>query len=218
MPQERQVAYKVWISDLHNGKYVKEDGEWDPNYLLVRDKKISRVNIIATVVDKLIHDGAQYGTVELDDGSGKISVKAWREDVSIFSKVKLGDLVLFLGRVKEFNNEIYLTPEIVNSLDNLAWAKIRKLELLKIYGEPTVNTALDKDIANSQQIEKPMEQTASESNRQKILRIVASKDGIGYDELINESGLNETEVKRIVLELVKEGEVYQPRAGVIKAI
>ena len=218
MPQERQVAYKVWISDLHNGKYVKEDGEWDPNYLLVRDKKISRVNIIATVVDKLIHDGAQYGTVELDDGSGKISVKAWREDVSIFSKVKLGDLVLFLGRVKEFNNEIYLTPEIVNSLDNLAWAKIRKLELLKIYGEPIVNNSLDKDIANSQQIEKPMEQTASESNRQKILRIVASKDGIGYDELINESGLTETEVKSIVLELVKEGEVYQPRAGVIKAI
>ncbi len=218
MPQERQVAYKVWISDLHNGKYVKEDGEWDPNYLLVRDKKISRVNIIATVVDKLIHDGAQYGTVELDDGSGKISVKAWREDVSIFSKVKLGDLVLFLGRVKEFNNEIYLTPEIVNSLNNLAWAKIRKLELLKIYGKPTVNIALDKDIANSQQIEKPMEQTASESSRQKILRIVASKEGIGYDELINESGLNEIEVKGIILELVKEGEVYQPRAGVIKAI
>ena len=218
MPQERQVAYKVWISDLHNGKYVKEDGEWDPNYLLVRDKKISRVNIIATVVDKLIHDGAQYGTVELDDGSGKISVKAWREDVSIFSKVKLGDLVLFLGRVKEFNNEIYLTPEIVNSLDNLAWAKIRKLELLKIYGEPTVNTALDKDIANSQQIERPAEQTASESSRQKILRIVASKDGVWYDELINESGLNEIEVKGIILELVKEGEVYQPRAGVIKAI
>ena len=214
MPQERQIAYKIWISDLLSGKYVKESGEWDPNYLFVKDKKISRVNIIATVVDKLTHEGANYGSIELDDGSGKIRVKAWREDVSLFSDIKLGDLVLLLGRVREFNDEIYLTPEIVKPLKDLVWAKIRKLELLKEVGEPIKNNVFEKEIINEQ---KPIEQP-TEGNRQKILRIVSSRDGIGYNDLINESGLDESNVKSIIMELIKEGEVYQPRAGVIKAI
>ena len=48
----RQVAYKVYISDILNNAYVVQQGEWEPNYVDIAGKKVSRVNIIANVVDK----------------------------------------------------------------------------------------------------------------------------------------------------------------------
>ena len=50
--QKRQVAYKTAISDILKADYVKEEGEWVPNYVKIGDKKVSRVNILAVVVGK----------------------------------------------------------------------------------------------------------------------------------------------------------------------
>ena len=37
--QKRQVAYKVKINDILKGEYIKEEGEWSPNYIVIEDKK-----------------------------------------------------------------------------------------------------------------------------------------------------------------------------------
>ena len=43
--QQRQVAYKIRIGELFKGEYVEQEG-WQPNYIKVGDKQISRINII----------------------------------------------------------------------------------------------------------------------------------------------------------------------------
>ena len=112
MVQQRQVAYKVWISDLVNGKYIKEEGEWDPNYILVRDKiKVSRVNIIASLVNKYKSESSEYSYITIDDGSSDINVKAWREDTELLNRCEIGDLILLIGRVREFSDEIVLQAD-----------------------------------------------------------------------------------------------------------
>jgi len=51
---QRQTAFKIWLSELDDSVFVKSSKEFEPSYFLVKDKKISRVNVIATIVNKNI--------------------------------------------------------------------------------------------------------------------------------------------------------------------
>lgn len=223
MVQSRQTAYKVWIADLISGEYHKEAGEWAPNFVLVKDKKVSRVNVIASVVDKYVSDGEGYVSLDLDDGSGVIKVKVWKDDVSLLNNVNIGELINLVGRAREFNNEIYLTPEIVKKIDNISWAKLRKLELLKLYGEPRKQevpipvVARERVVSQLDGGEIP-EENLTQSKRQRILDIISKGDEVSYDVLVKDSGYSEEEVMGVIKDLIKEGEVYQPKPGVIRAI
>ena len=73
--QPRQTAFKVLISDLINGNYVQQEG-WQPNYFQVGDKQISRINLMAAVIDKQTSESLI--TITLDDGSGNMQAKAGR--------------------------------------------------------------------------------------------------------------------------------------------
>ena len=75
--QLRQTAYKVWISDLINKQVQKEEGEWSPSYIIVDNKRVSRVNIIANVVMKYKAEDGGYSTLTIDDSSSDIQIKAW---------------------------------------------------------------------------------------------------------------------------------------------
>ena len=217
MVQARQIAYKVWISDLLNGGYHREEGEWEPNYVLMHDKKISRVNIIANVVSYNVDEGVNYAAADLDDGSGRITVRAWKDDIELLKKINVGDLILLVGRVREFNGSIYLTPEIVRNLKNLSWARLRKLELKKLYGEPIKERILS-SVGNGKAIGQTLLEAVTYGTKQKILGIINSTDEISYDELILKSDLVEEEVEKVVNELIKEGEVYTPRPNYLRGI
>lgn len=211
----RQIAYKAWICDLTAGIFHRETNEFEPNYLLVRDKKIFRVNIIAHVVDAHISSDFDYGNIELDDGFGRIMVRAWKDDVELLKNIEVGSLVLFIGKVKEFNGRIYLIPEIVKELKNLSWARLRRLELKKLYGEPTQSENVMNVDENKTQI---LPDVITNNTKQKILWIINSMDEISYDELIVKSGLVEEEVEKVVNELIKEGEIYTPRPNYLRGI
>ena len=65
----KNVANKLRIKDLHAGSYVRTEGQFEPNYLTLGDRKISRVNVIAVIVSN-----EEAGLV-LDDGSGRIEAR-----------------------------------------------------------------------------------------------------------------------------------------------
>lgn len=210
----RQTAYKVRISDLLNGKYVKQSGEWDPNYIEVKDLKVSRVNLIASVIGNYKSDNGDYGFLELDDGSGVIRVKAWKEDVRLIEDINIGDMVLIIGRVREINSDAYVLAEIVKKIDNKEWATVRKKELQKMFGD----VARVEKLIVKNPVEEEIIEDVSVSGRQKVLSIIEKNDEINMDDLISKSGLNSEEINNIVKELLKEGEIYQPRVGILKVV
>ena len=124
--QIRQTAYKVWISDLINGEYINPEGQWDPGYVTIKESKVSRVNIIANAIDKYKNEDSTYISLTIDDGSENISLKAWNEDTKILKEIEVGDMVLTIAKIKEYNNKIYLVPEIVRKLDKSEWMVLRK--------------------------------------------------------------------------------------------
>ena len=229
MVQQRQVAYKVWISDLISGRFVEEEGEWDPNYVLIRNNlKVSRVNVIASVVNKYKNNENSYSYITVDDGSGAIDIRAWREDIGILDKCEIGDLILLIGRVKEFNENIYIVPELIKKLDNNTWTRVRKLELEKEFGEPLKSTKeniedkkLIVSVDNKGGIvvkEESAGEMLTQTSRQKVFDYISKKEEVTYDEVIEKLNIDEKEANEIIKELLREGEIYQPKPNYLKVI
>lgn len=128
---ERQVAYRVWLKQIHDSPYVKQEG-WDPNYIQLGDKQISRINIVTTVVGKFTSEDGNYAALTLDDGTDTIRVKAFGPDVKLMEKATVGAVIRFVGKIKQYNDETYLAPEIIKPLDDPNWLVLQRLELGKI--------------------------------------------------------------------------------------
>ena len=214
MPISRLTAYKIWIASLINSPYVNNPGEFAPNYIRVNGKEISRVNIIATVVNKYISDDANYVTIIVDDGSSQIRVKSWREDTLLLKEINVGDTILLIARIKNYQNEVYLLPEIVKKV-NPNWELVRKLELLKGYGKVKIEqvTKIKEEIIPNAETTKIEEITFTSTNlRNELLNLIEKnedKSGIILDEMKLELHKEVTEIYNILEELIKEGQVYQ---------
>src|SRR3989344_9190954 len=214
MPISRLTAYKIWIASLINSPYVNNPGEFEPNYIKVNGKEISRVNVIATVVNKYISDDGTYVTIIVDDSSSQIRVKSWREDTLLLKNINVGDTILLIARVKNYQNEIYLLPEIIKKV-NPNWELVRKLELLKEYGKPKLEqvTQIKEEIIPNTEIQNIEEITFSSTNlRNELLNLIEKnedKNGISLEEMKLELHKDVTEIYNILEELVKEGQVYQ---------
>src|SRR3989338_4127240 len=123
---KRHTAYKLKIGDILAGNHII-DGE-RLKFIEVNGKNIARVNLIANVVDKFVQDEEKkFASVTLDDASGQIKLKTFGEDIEKLKEFEQGDTILAIGMVREWNNEVYLTPEILKKKQP-EYLLLRKLE------------------------------------------------------------------------------------------
>ena len=205
--KKRQIAYKIWISNILNDKFVKQEG-WDPNFIEVNGYKVARVNIIANVIGKYQADN--YSSIVLDDGSSAIRVKAWGDDIKKLESVNIGDIILIIARPKEFNNERYLIPEVVKKIKDPNWELLRKIELLKEFGKLEIN-----------EIKHEEENPIILGEKQKILNIIEKHDkgeGVKIEDIVYISSMNEDDVLKTIKELLQWGEVYENKPNHVKVI
>lgn len=219
----RQTAYKIWIKSLITNPYVVQSGEWESNYVLVDTKKVSRVNLIANMIVKYISEDKNHIFVVLDDGSATIRVKTWNENTKLLADLNVGDIVLVIGRVRKYNEEVYILPEIVRKLDNPNWELLRKLELLKMYGKPHIeeNPIVVNEETTYEVEEIVSVEVTSIPSRQKILNLIETletEDGADFMGVLNMSGLAQDEAEDIINDLIKEGEIFEPKPGKLKLI
>lgn len=202
--QQRQIAYKVRINDIIVNNYVEDKGEFQPNYVIIKGKNVSRINLIANVIDKYTNEEKSYGSLDLDDGTGVIKAKIWGEEIKLLDDIEIGSLILVIGKIKEYNEERYIQLEIVKVLDNMKWIDLRKVELDKYWGKQEPKEEITEEIINSP--------------RQKVLSLILQNEEINIEELSKRLGIEKEEIQGIIKTLLKEGEIYQPRPGVVKAI
>jgi|SRR3989344_5287386 len=210
----RQTAYKAWIKDLLNGKYIIQDG-WDPNYIETNGKKISRTNLLATVTEKYVNEDKTYATLILDDGSSSIQLRTFKDEIPLIEPINIGDTILVIGRPREQNQERFITVEIVKKV-NPIWLKIRKLELPKLntFTKPTIiepikeQSSIKKPETSLEIIEEEVKDEDSE--RVKVLETIErleQTDKSTIEEVIQQSKV--PEARKIILELLKDGEIFK---------
>ncbi|MDP4012627.1 MAG: OB-fold nucleic acid binding domain-containing protein [Candidatus Nanoarchaeia archaeon] len=220
---QRKPAYKIWISQLSIGQMQKEPGEFGSQFIIVKDKNISRVSIVATVVDTFVKPESGFSSISLDDGSGTVNVKAFKDDLSLLENIKVGDIVSVFGRLREYNDERYILPELVKVLDNPNWELVRKLELINEYGKPEEIKDDGKEmieVATEQGTVVEEVSGSSSDIRNRVLSLVehAGPDGADYSKFAEVLKLSDEEIDGVLKELLSEGEIYQSRPGKYKVI
>lgn len=196
--QKRQVAYKIRVSDILNGNLEKEELSGN---IRLSNTNISRVNIIATVIYK--SEEANYSSAVVDDGTGRIQLRSFGSN-SYFSNVDVGDAVMVIGKIREFNNEKYIMPEIFRKIENLQWADVRKMELKDI---GAVNYAAGSKDENPD---------AKNADLFSLIRKLDNGDGASFDEIIKEYGNSDAE--KMLNTLLENGDVFEIRPGRLKVL
>ena len=214
----RSTAYRVRISSLINGEFLRQEG-FNPSYIIIDENQVSRVNIIATVVSKYLTEDGNYCALTLDDGSETIRVKAFSAEVVNIKDVKVGSFVRFIGKVKHYNDETYLVPEVIKQELDPNWLIVDHIEL----GKPEFKEVEERPKAKSAAKEEPevMEISASDNPNTKIVELIKahdSGDGAPMDDVLKNSKIAEKEAKDIILNLLKSGEVFEPKKGILKLL
>lgn len=236
--RKRFTAYKVSLGLLANGNIEFEQEKFSK--IVVSNKEISRVNIIATVVDKYVSREKSYISITIDDGTGYITARAFSDSIEMLKNIEIGDTITVIGLLRYFNNELYITPEIIKSID-AKWLLVRKLELTKEYGKLYENSQKKeefKEQTNIQQNEfknnsaEKIETDESENVETEIIEIPQSVrnmilefieknengDGINVDKLIMSLNSDVEEIKREIIELLEEGTIYEPKPGNLRIL
>jgi len=189
---KRQVAVKAWIKELTSSSYVQES-DLRPNYVLTQDnKKISRVNLLGAVVSL---DQTGLLSFVLDDGSSTITIRSFEQNPAW--KVELGEVVLVVGRPRQYGTEIYVLPEIIKKIDNKNWIEVRKIEL----GETTV-------------VEQTVQEKGSNSEVYNLIKKLDEGSGVLVDAVIEKL----SDAEKIIDNLLSRGEVFEVSPGRIKVL
>jgi RPA family protein len=197
---KRATAYKLRIGEILSGKPVKNDERF--NFLELGDKEIRRVNVVANIIEKYENPGGEnktkYSSFTIDDASGQIKLKAFGDDVDNFSNIEQGDTVMIVGKLREYNDEVYILPEIIKKKDP-RYLLVRKLEL---QGE-----------------EKKVDKTEVKAVKDKIIEMTkeAEKDGgIDTDKIVMELDSQPEIINQEIKKLLEEGLAYEPRPGKVR--
>ncbi len=239
----RQTMVKARISDVVNGRFVKKEG-LDPSYVLTDlGQRISRVNLLGTVVDKFMSEDGNYSSITIDDDSDSIRVKAFREDTNIFDNLEIGDLVVVIGKVREYTDENYIIPEIVKKIANPNYEILHKLEVLKqlVQQKKILEKIKKEKFSDTEELKKyakekykidtdavegivetlSVEEESKEDFKPLILEILEKLDkgdGVEFKRLLEESKLPENAFEEVINELLSNGICYEPIPGVIKRV
>ncbi|MHA1378039.1 MAG: OB-fold nucleic acid binding domain-containing protein [Candidatus Helarchaeota archaeon] len=140
---KRETAFKLSISDIIRGKFIKTDNR---SYIITPfGLNVNRARILGTVIDIQIYKQDQnqenieitkkdYGYLVIDDGTETIRVKFWGDDIEKhkLQDLEVGDNVDIIGRVREYNDEIFIMPEMILKITDPNWELLRELEKIEI--------------------------------------------------------------------------------------
>lgn len=196
---KRNIAFKNRIGPILSGTPVNENDRL--KHIEINNKQVARTNIIANITDKYIQEGEEkkFGSITLDDGTGQIKAKVFGDDIEKFTSFNQGDTVLVIGMLRSWNNETYLTPEIIKKKDP-TYLILRKLEL-------------------ESEMPKTMEKTQLTEVKHKLVEMlkVAEKDGgIDIDKMILELKEHPDVINQEIKKLLEDGIAYEPRPGKLR--
>lgn len=241
MEPERLVAVRVRAADIAKARFFPGSREsMEAGYAITPlGERLSRANLLGTIVDRFVGEDSKYASVTVDDGSGAVRAKAFGEDVKLFERVKPGDAAVVIGKVKEYQGETYLAAESVRVLrpDEANEEILRKLELLdRLNDQRAVVEAVRRSAAGMSDEElreyarrmgmdaealQSVLEAEPEDHKPRVLDVLGRLDeggGVEVMRLFEELKLPDAAVERAVDELLEDGSIFEPSPGKFKVI
>jgi len=242
----RQTTSRARISDIINGNFVRKEG-LEPSYILTDlGQKISRAYLIGTIVDKFMSENGNYSSITIDDDSDSIRIKAFREQVNIFDNFNVGDLVMVIGKIRNYADENYIIPEIVKKITDPNLESLHKLEVLKqtvlhkkafkkikdekekfadvekLKKYAKKQYGIDSEIVDSILETFTIKEEAKEKDYKPLLLETLDRldngEGVEFRKLLEESKLPENIFEEAINEILSDGICFEPKPGIIKRV
>ena len=211
MELKRLTAEKASIGEIVNGKFVRKTG-FESSYALTNlGRRLSRVRVLGLLVDKFISPDERYATITLDDSLETIRCKAF-VNTKIFDGFGTGELIDTFGKIREYNGEIYIMPEIIRKADP-NFETLRLLELEKIIRDQRIKIKKIKELQKQTSDLIEIKHAAKEfMSSNDIEGILEAQDVI--ESSVEEKTVSASETKSKILKLIEsldkgEGADYQ---------
>ncbi|NOR84727.1 hypothetical protein GQ473_01275 [archaeon] len=154
------TAYTLTIKDLIDGEYKTPANE--PAFLETAwGLSVFKCNLIATVIDNYVSDDEKYASITLDDGTGVIRSKAF-QNTRVIADIKAGTIIQFIGWIRNYNDELYLVPEIVKPVTNYDKLSLMKIEAYT-FKKKFLKEKIDEKTDHKEINEQPNEQIIKET-------------------------------------------------------
>ena len=223
----RSTAQHVPINVIVNGRYVKEDEDFTPNYISVGEKKISRVNIIGIVVS-LVDNERGGKSIVIDDGTAEISARGFDQTL-IPSDIVVGDIINIIGRPREFNSERYIVLEIIKKTSQ-EWMRVRKKELENSFipdsqeieekkEENIEKNIVEEDLSGDEKEEANTGEEGLLATNERIIQYIKKNEqgkGVEVEEILND--LNIDNCEKLLESMLKEGDLFETMPGRLKVL
>ncbi len=229
IPNKRQTAYKIKINTLLEEKYVKTDG-WNPNFIIMNGIEISRVNVIGAVISNELETfgSVAYRNVMIDDGTGKISLRNF-ENPEALSGIEVADVVLVIGKLREYGSERYILSEIVKKIEDKRWIEQRNLEIelllrkikRKMPAKENEEAVVTEEVVEKAEnfIAKDAEIKNNSHSVYELVKDLDKGDGADYEEVLKKANFNHIKnAENVIRKLLESGEIFEIRAGRLKVI
>ncbi|MBI2666174.1 OB-fold nucleic acid binding domain-containing protein [Candidatus Woesearchaeota archaeon] len=218
-PFQRSVAVKVAIQEILQSNRVQDEQGTFP-----------RVNIMATILQKEIL--GNMSNFLIDDGTGTLLTRFFESQPHL-EHFKIGDSVIVIGKVRAYNQEKYLSPEIMKKISP-AWLKVRKVENLlsgkmpvamqklnavQNENSPVKVNRVSEELVAEAEIFSEGKNLVEELPQQKIMALIKELDpgnGAPIQEIIEKSPLQDTEF--LLDKMMECGEIFQILPGRVKVL
>lgn len=211
---QRWPAVKLWIENIKNSKSIFDAGRLVG--IEFNGKIVNRVNIVANVIDKF--EGENLTIITVDDSTGVIEIRDFEKDL----KVDIGDVIVAIGLLKNYNEKIYIAKEIVKKVNPL-WLIARKLELEKFFG---LRPSFENETKNENKYENKKENENGSKLDEDFEHVVLEKikamamendaQEVDVEELYLQLDFPVQKIKETLEKLIDDAKIYEPRPGIIK--
>ena len=205
---KRWTAYKIRPEELL-------ENEIKGNTLVIDGKRIHRVRVLGEV--KRVSESSTHLTFELDGG---VIVKDFEKRGK---DIKENDLLDVIGKVGYSEGSPYITLELykIRNENREKWRELRDLEIevtrkfMEDEGEefPEGSEGYEEEGEGIEDIYKE-----EIDKKEMVLKIIKERGSIEYEDLLKIVNIDEYELDKILEELLEEGYIYEPKAGIYKVV
>lgn len=210
MQYKRLIAKIASIQELNTGEYFASEG-WNPNFIKTKTGKVvHRANIMGTIITEPVFE-TNLLSFMIDDGTGRINVRIF-DNFEKYKTLKVGDAINTICRPREFNNEIYIVPDIIKPLKNPLWLKVRCQSIQNL---PEIKEEIQENT-----VENKEEKVESGADGFKIICDIIKErdkgDGADYEDVVEASKLGNAD--KVISMLIQEGEIFEFTPGKLKLL
>jgi RPA family protein len=122
--RERMTAIRASVSDVVHGTFLEDDGA---RVISPFGVEIRRVVLVGYIVHQQSGQ-SNFASITIDDGTETIKAKTWGTEVGSLDAVSNSMLILLVGKVREYEGEVYIVPEIVTEIQDPNFMILHMLE------------------------------------------------------------------------------------------